>query len=277
MAIYAIGDVHGQYDALRRLLDKLSPASDDELWFVGDLINRGPKSLEVLRYVRALGAQAKVVLGNHDFAFLVQAQGYKGIHLKKAGREIMAAEDGEALLDYLRHLPLLHLNEQYKTIMVHAGLFPKWGVMDALAANQLIMQGLQGADYRDFLLAVFGNEPRDGRMVRSELEQARFAVNVFCRMRYLDAHGRLDLDAKMAPADAPAHLKPWFYFHGQKDYRVIFGHWASLGLNIGHDAACLDAGAAWQGKLAALDVVNWRLAAVVPINHFFGRWVNTRH
>ncbi|UJF24147.1 symmetrical bis(5'-nucleosyl)-tetraphosphatase [Suttonella sp. R2A3] len=266
MAIYAIGDVHGQYDALQRLLDQLSPTSNDELWFVGDLINRGPKSLEVLRYVRGLGKQAKVVLGNHDFAFLVQAQGYKGIELKKAGREIMAADDGEELLNYLRHLPLLHINEQYKIIMVHAGLFPKWQVADALVANQAIMHGLQGENYRNFLLSVFGNKPQDGKHARTALDKARFAVNVFCRMRYLDKQGRLDFDAKMAPENAPAHLKPWFYFHGQRDYRVIFGHWAALGFRIGADAACLDAGAAWGGSLVGLDVIKWHLAAKAKVN-----------
>lgn len=268
MAVYAIGDVHGQYDALCRLLEAINyKKEDDQLWFVGDLVNRGPDSLGVLRLVRALGDQAKVVLGNHDFSMLVQAQRFKDIKIKKATQAILDAPDGLKLLEYLRNTPMMQIDEQLGVVMVHAGWYPRWTVTDATAANKHICRELQGKDYRRFLRKVYDDEPRcyDVALKGKKMDKARFAVNAFCRMRYLDRSHCLDLTAKMPPEDAPAELTPWYDAPTKLPYRLVFGHWASLGLRVGEQFACIDAGAAWGGSLVAFDLQRWRVTAQVPV------------
>lgn len=264
MAIYAIGDVHGQYDALRRLLDKIAYGGGDELWFVGDLVNRGPDSLNVLRLVTGL-ADAKVVLGNHDLALLVQAQRFKGGKLKGAALDILAADDGEELVDRLRHYPMLHVDKTLKVAMVHAGVYPGWTMKTAKRLNREVSAALAGKKYREFLKALYGNEPSRWSENLSGMNARRFAVNAFCRMRFVRKDGALDLEAKMAPDEAPNGLKPWFDCELHNKYRWIFGHWASCGLMVKRRVACIDGGSAWGGELLAFDVGRWAVAARVAV------------
>ncbi|MBV7433603.1 symmetrical bis(5'-nucleosyl)-tetraphosphatase [Cardiobacteriaceae bacterium TAE3-ERU3] len=268
MAVYAIGDVHGQYDALCRLLDAVKYGNDDQLWFVGDLVNRGPDSLGVLRLVRDLGARAKVVLGNHDFSMLVQAQAFKDIKIKKSTQAILTASDGEELIEYLRNTPMMQLDEQLGVVMVHAGWYPRWTVADAVAANEQICSELRGSDCRRFLRKVYDDEPRcyEEALKGKKIDRARFAVNAFCRMRYLDRKQCLELTAKMPPEDAPAVLTPWYDVASNLPYKLVFGHWASLGLRVGKQFACIDAGAAWGGSLVAFDLERWAVAAQVSVS-----------
>lgn len=262
MAIYAIGDVHGQYEALMRLLEGIGYGDDDELWFVGDLVNRGPDSLSVLRFVTAL-ENARVVLGNHDFSLLVQAERFKGNKLKDAAVQVLAADDAPELLRRLRQYPLIHVDKSRKVAMVHAGVHPLWTMKTAKRLNRAVCKALQGRKSRDFLRDLYGDEPAQWSEDLSGMAAKRFAVNVCCRMRFLREDGALDLDAKMAPHDAPPGLKPWFQFAAHNQYRWIFGHWASCGLMVRERVACIDGGSIWGGELVAFDVDTWRVAGRV--------------
>ncbi|MDO4643881.1 MAG: symmetrical bis(5'-nucleosyl)-tetraphosphatase [Cardiobacteriaceae bacterium] len=257
MAIYAIGDVHGHYDALLRLLDKIRYNDSDELWFVGDLVNRGPDALAVLRFVRGL-TYKKVVLGNHDFSLLVQVQHFPGNKLQPSTQQILDADDGEELVDMLRYFPLLHMDESLQTVMTHAGLFPQWTIMQGLEASNAVSRQLQSDNYREFLREIFGDLPNKWSANLQKMDYWRFAVNAFCRMRYLNADGSLNLHAKERPQNSQ-ELTPWFSVQQQCHWHQIFGHWASLGLQIIGNVTCIDGGYAWGGKLAAYDVEHRQL------------------
>lgn len=264
MAIYAIGDVHGQYQALMRLLEQIGYSDSDELWFVGDLVNRGPDSLAVLRLVTGM-QNAKVVLGNHDLALLVQTQRFKGSKIKGTMAEIIEAPDGLELIDSLRRYPMLHVDKARKVAMSHAGMYPGWTMKTAKRLNREVGKALQGRKYREFLKNLYGDEPARWSENLSGMDEKRFAVNVFCRMRFLSADGALDLDAKMAPHDAGPGLIPWFDWEMHNKYRWIFGHWANCGLMVRRRIACIDGGSAWGGELVAFDVEQWVVAGRVAV------------
>lgn len=261
MAILAVGDVHGHFEALLRLLDKAGYGDGDELWFVGDLVNRGPDSAGVLRFVHGL-AHKRVVLGNHDFSFLVQAQRFPGNRMQPAALELLREDDGEELIDGLRQFPLLHVDARLQTVMSHAGLFPQWSLEQGQAASDAVSAQLRGSGYRDFLREIFGDWPNYWSPDWQGMDFWRFAVNAFCRMRYLNADGSLNLTAKDQPEKTDG-LQPWFSVTQTCDWRQLFGHWASLGLRTEGKIVCLDGGYAWGGQLAAYDVENHRLAATV--------------
>ena len=264
MAIYAIGDVHGQYAALMRLLEKIGYGDGDELWFVGDLVNRGPDSLRVLRLVQGL-KKARVVLGNHDLSLLVQAQQFKGNKIKPAMAAILAADDGEELVNNLRFYPMLHVDKEHKVAMSHAGMYPAWTMKMAKRLNREVSKALAGKKYREFLKNLYGNEPACWAENLAGMEEKRFAVNVFCRMRFLDRSGNMDFAAKMAPYEAAGDLLPWFDMPMHNKYRWIFGHWASCGLMVRQRVACIDGGSAWGGELVAFDVARWAVAGKVNV------------
>ena len=261
MAILAVGDVHGHFEALLRLLDKAGYGDGDELWFVGALVNRGPASAGVLRFVHGL-ARKRVVLGNHDFSFLVQAQRFPGNRMQPAALELLREDDGEELIDGLRQFPLLHADARLQTVMSHAGLFPQWSLEQGQAASDAVSAQLRGSGYRDFLREIFGDWPNQWSPDWQGMDFWRFAVNAFCRMRYLNADGSLNLTAKDQPEKTDG-LQPWFSVTQTCDWRQLFGHWASLGLRTEGKIVCLDGGYAWGGQLAAYDVENHRLAATI--------------
>jgi bis(5'-nucleosyl)-tetraphosphatase (symmetrical) len=259
MATYAIGDLQGCYDPLRRLLDKLrfDPARD-RLWFCGDLVNRGGQSLEVLRLVRSLDAHSVVVLGNHDLALLSIAQ-RKVADQRKVNAElqgVLFAPDGPALLEWMRLRPLLHLDEKLGYAMVHAGLAPKWDVKVAAKRAAEVERRLRGKGYRKLLKQMYGNKPAAWSPRLTGSDRLRCIINVMTRLRFCDARGHIAFDAKGAPGTQAAGLYPWFEVPGHKPrgMKVICGHWSTLGLFRGLGIYGIDTGCVWGGPLTALEL-----------------------
>lgn len=259
MALYLIGDVQGCADPLGRLLDTIgfSP-SRDNLVLLGDLVNRGPDSLAVLRRVHALGASAQSLLGNHDLHLLGVAHGDR-----KAGRRdtlatILGAPDRAELLDWLRHQHMaLHKRiGDGDLLMVHAGVVPQWSVADTVARAAEMESVLRGPDYGDFLKVMYGNEPdqwNDGLRGDARL---RVIVNALTRLRFCSADGRMEFETKDSAGDAPKGYMPWFDVPGRKtrSATIAFGHWSTLGWVSRPDIISTDTGCVWGGKLSAVRI-----------------------
>ena len=260
MATIAIGDVQGCYDQLMRLLERAGyDDARDVLWFVGDLVNRGPQSAQTVRFVKKLGARQVTVLGNHDLALLVIAAGIKKPHRGDTYDELLAAPDREELLHWLRHQKMMHAGEGYA--MVHAGLLPQWSVARALALAQDVEFALQGPDYREFLANMYGNEPVRWRDELAGYDRLRVIVNAMSRMRLVTADGSMEFSHKIGLANLPAGYLPWYDAPGRasRGDRVIFGHWAALGLLLREDVVCLDSGCVWGRALSALRLEDRRV------------------
>ncbi len=256
MAVYAIGDLQGCYSPLRRLLDRLQfEPGRDRLWFTGDLVNRGPESLEALRFVKALGGAAVTVLGNHDLHLLAVAQGVKPLRPRKDTlANILDAPDRDALLDWLCRQPLLHEDAGLGYVMVHAGLPPDWSVADASACARVVETTLAGADRATLLAHMYGDTPERWSPDLESYKLMRFTINCLTRLRYVHDDGRLALDFKGAPGDAPRGLVPWFRapFRRSARARIVFGHWSTLGVVPDRRVFPLDSGCVWGGQLTAL-------------------------
>lgn len=253
MAIYAIGDVQGCYDELLRLLDAITfNEQSDQLWFVGDLVNRGPKSLETLRFIKALGDSAVAVLGNHDMHLLAAACSVPSSNTKAALKEVLAAPDRDELIDWLRHRPLFHHDEHF--CMVHAGIPPQWDFKKTQKMAQEVEKALQSNAYKSLLKAMYGDKPDLWSPVLRGTSRLRFIINCFTRMRYCDAEGRLEMNFNGSPGSQPNHLMPWFTVPNRKsvDMKIVFGHWSSLGYYEGHNCYAIDTGCLWGGQLTAL-------------------------
>lgn len=252
MAIYAIGDVQGCYDDLIKLLDTIAfDPQIDNLWFAGDLVNRGPNSLEVLRFVKSLGDTAVTVLGNHDL-HLLAAYDSGIVHKKDTFQPVLDAPDVDELIDWLRFRPLFHSNGEF--CMIHAGLPPQWDFEKARTMAALAEQVLQSRDYRLFLQEMYGNQPELWADDLQGVPLLRFIINCFTRMRYLDADGRLDFAHDGPPGSQPRHLIPWFAVPNRKNagLRIVCGHWSQLGYYEGHNCYVIDTGCLWGGQLTAL-------------------------
>ena len=253
MAIYAIGDIQGCFDDLLRLLDKINfDQSNDQIWFTGDLVNRGPKSLETLRFVKDLGSAAVTVLGNHDLHLLAASCNHRGVHKKDSLDAILTASDREKLLYWLRQRPLLHYNEDF--CLIHAGLPPQWDFKKSVKMALKVEKVLQGNDYKDFLKQMYGNKPNLWSDDLKGIELLRFIVNCFTRMRYCEKNGRLDFEYNGPVGSQPKHLLPWFSLPGRnnKSTTIIFGHWSTLGFYQGNNCYAIDTGCLWGGQLTAL-------------------------
>jgi bis(5'-nucleosyl)-tetraphosphatase (symmetrical) len=256
MAVYAIGDLQGCYIELRELLDRLGYDRDeDRLWFVGDLVNRGPHSLECLRWVKELGERAVVVLGNHDLHLLAVAAG-NGRKQKPSDTlgTILEAPDREQLLDWLRTRPLLHHDATLGYTMVHAGLPPQWDLATATLCAREVEQALRGPGHREFLADMYGDQPDRWSDGLTGMARLRFSVNALTRMRFCTSDGRIDLKVKGAPHTASGELLPWFAVRDRRSVglHLIFGHWSTLGEAEGFGVYPLDSGCVWGGKLTAL-------------------------
>lgn len=255
MAVYAIGDVQGCYDPLRRLLAELrfDPARDT-VWFAGDLVNRGPRSLPVLRLVSELGERAVTVLGNHDLTLLAVAEGLRRPKRSDTFQAILTAPDRDALLTWLRRRPLLHHDPELGFTMVHAGLPPQWDLPQAQACAVEVERALRGPDYRDFLAHMFGSEPRRWDPASQGYDRLRYSVNCLTRLRYCDAEGALNFSEKGPPGSQPAGLWPWFEAPGRRNagLQIVFGHWASLGYYRAPGLLALDSGCVWGERLTAV-------------------------
>ena len=254
MTRYAIGDVQGCYEELRELLARLRFSADrDRVWLVGDLVNRGPQSLETLRLVRALGDSAVVVLGNHDLHLLAVLHGVRPKRRSDTLDEVLAASDRRALGDWLLSRPLAH--HEAGDLMVHAGVLPAWTVTQTLELAREVETALR-RDPRRLLERMYGNEPDRWSPQLSGTERLRFAINVLTRLRVCTADGEIDVDLKGPPPPPPSPLRPWFVFEerASRGTRIVFGHWSALGLVQSHGVIGLDTGCVWGGALTAINL-----------------------
>lgn len=255
MATYAIGDIQGCFDELLQLLDKIAfNENTDQLWFVGDLVNRGAKSLETLRFVKKLGSAAMIVLGNHDIHLLVAANFPERVKRKDTIQAILDAPDCDELLNWLRQKPLFHYDETLKIGLLHAGLPPQWDLTQTQNMARLAENALQADDYQHFLAQLYGDLPDLWSEDLKGVEQLRFIFNCFTRMRFCDAFGRLDFINNGEIGSQPAHLMPWFNVRNRKtaNIKLIFGHWAALGFHEEQNCFAIDTGCVWGNELTAL-------------------------
>lgn len=253
MAIYAVGDVQGCFDELGLLLDAVAfDPNADALWFVGDLVNRGPRSLETLRFVKNLGDAAVAVLGNHDLHLLAVAWGASKTKRRDTFGDILDAPDRDELLDWLRRRPLLHADGAF--YLIHAGLPPQWTLEEAVGYAREAEEVLRGDGLLAFLLHMYGDRPDLWSDRLEGWERIRFIVNALTRIRYVDRDGRLNFKEKCAPNRRPPGLLPWFRAPGRSGDRgqIVFGHWSTLGLHRENGCVCLDTGCLWGGSLTAL-------------------------
>ncbi len=253
MATYAIGDIQGCYAPFMELLDKIGYQPEhDELWLVGDLVNRGPDSLAVLRWVKARSDRVKVVLGNHDLHLLAVAAGHARQHRSDTLAAVLAAPDSNALLDWLRSQPLFHAAGEY--VMVHAGLLPGWSIEQAGELAREVEQQLQGADYHAFLAQLYGNQPSSWDTTLQGMERWRLIINAMTRMRFVHQDGSLELTSKGETTSAPPGCVPWFEHPAAQwaDHTVVFGHWSALGLLLRERLIALDSGCLWGNALSAV-------------------------
>lgn len=253
MAVYAVGDVQGCYAALRALLDRIGfDPGADTLWLTGDLVNRGPDSLAVLRFVRTLPS-AVTVLGNHDLHLLAVASGQAPLKRRDTLDEILSAPDRDELLAWLRTCPLLHHDERLGWTLVHAGLLPQWDLATAQRLAAEAAQLIGHSDHNDLFRHMYGDTPDHWDESLGGWARARVIINGFTRLRYCDRDGRMDLRPKMKPGGQPPGLLPWFEVPGRRsrDLRVVFGHWSTLGVWNADGVLGLDSGCLWGGRLTA--------------------------
>ena len=259
MTIYAIGDIQGCFKELKQLLKKINFSSDkDKLWLTGDLVNRGPDSLATLRYVKSLGDNAITVLGNHDLHMLAVIHGFQTQRPKDTLSEILKAPDKTSLTEWLIQQPLMHIDEDISTILVHAGIYPGWNISQAHELAKEVERVLQNEKLPGFLQHMYGNQPDRWDENLKDWERLRFITNTFTRMRYCHSNLTLDLKYNDAPGLQPSHLQPWLNFltTEQKKYRILFGHWSNLGESKIDNVYALDSGCLWGGKLTALALEN---------------------
>lgn len=255
MAAYAIGDIQGCYHAFQALLARIQFDPEvDKLWLVGDLINRGSGSLEVLRWCYAHQASLNVVLGNHDLHALVVANGMAKAHKSDTLDALFAAEDCDVLLNWLRHQRLIYQEDDY--LMVHAGLLPQWTTEQALAYAAEVEAVLQGADYLDFLKRMYGNVPNYWSDALVGMDRLRAITNALTRLRVCSLQGEMEFNFKGELDDVPMGFVPWFDVPNRAthDVQVIFGHWSALGLQQRNNVYALDTGCLWGGQLTAMNI-----------------------
>lgn len=263
MPTYAIGDLQGCHLALEKLLDHIDfdPARD-KIWLVGDLVNRGTGSVEILRWARGMGDALVTVLGNHDLHTLAVAEGYVPLHRSDTIQDVLAAPDRDELLDWLRRQPLAYQENGY--FLVHAGLLPQWAPQQALALAGEVQAVLRGEGYHGFLEHMYGNEPRRWRDDLHGMSRLRLITNAMTRLRFCSAEGEIDFAHKGELGSQPAGLMPWYEVPGRAsaDTTIIFGHWSALGLLLRPDLVALDTGCLWSGELSALRLEDRRLFQV---------------
>lgn len=267
MSTYVIGDVQGCFEPLLRLLEQIQyDDSHDQLWFVGDLVNRGPQSLEVLRLLYGLSKAPVITLGNHDLhllGYLFTQNGWKG--KDDTIQSIRAAEDGLELGHWLRRQKILHTDHRHNITMTHAGILPVWDLADAQRLSAELEQCLSSENFQDFLQHMYGNGPTKWSESLQEYARMRFITNAFTRMRFCSPQSELLLDCKFAPNDAPEGYVPWFSVNRKKAFetRIIFGHWAALeGRCPVEGIEAIDTGCLWGGCLSAYCLETRRRSAV---------------
>jgi bis(5'-nucleosyl)-tetraphosphatase (symmetrical) len=267
MAHYAIGDIQGCHAEFCELLDLVGfSVASDRLWLVGDLVNRGPASLEVLREVRALGDAAVTVLGNHDFHLLTVAAGHRRPHRDDTLDAILAAPDRDELVDWLARRPLVAVEGD--CLLVHAGLLPGWTPATALMLSREVQAKLASADRDRFLAVLYGDEPSTWRDDLEGDDRLRAIVNAFTRLRFCAADGRMEFREKRGREHAPAGFRPWFAHDLRRSAHalVVCGHWSTLELELAPNVLMLDSGCLWGGTLTGVRLPDRRIYQV-PSRH----------
>ncbi len=255
MSTYAIGDIQGCFEPLQALLKKIDfDPKQDTLWFTGDLVNRGPSSLQTLRFVKQLGSQAITVLGNHDLHLLAIAEGQAREKPDDHLQDILYASDKDELLTWLRHRPIMHDDPELGFSMIHAGLPPQWDNTQARQLADELQAVLRSPKYVDFFKHMYGNKPKRWSAKLKGMERLRFITNCFTRLRYCQKDGSLCLKAKGPPGTQPAECLPWFSVKNRAsaEMNIIFGHWSALGLYQEDGIFSLDSGCLWGQKLTAM-------------------------
>jgi bis(5'-nucleosyl)-tetraphosphatase (symmetrical) len=267
MALYAIGDIQGCHAEFCQLLDLIafSPSSD-RLWLVGDLVNRGPESLAVLREVRKLGESVTTVLGNHDFHLLTVAAGHRRPHRSDTLDAILEAPDRDELTAWLAARPLVVVEGE--RLLVHAGLLPQWTPATALMLSREVQAMLASERAKEFLGVLYGDEPRGWHDEHVGYDRLRVAVNACTRMRFCAPDGTMEFKEKRGASHAPGGLLPWFSHPGRQSARmtVVCGHWSSLELVLAPNVLMLDSGCLWGGTLTAIRLEDRRVMQV-PSRH----------
>jgi bis(5'-nucleosyl)-tetraphosphatase (symmetrical) len=260
MSTYVIGDVQGCYRELLELLDVINfKAEYDQLWFTGDLVNRGPQSLEVMRFVKDLGEETIIVLGNHDLHLLAVAHDPGNKHKKDTLDEILATQGRNELLDWLRTRPLFHRDDKLGFTLVHAGLPPQWDIVEVAEHAREVERLLRQTDYAEFFAHMYGDQPDAWSDDLKGWKRIRFITNACTRLRYCDESGKFALDEKGPPGTQAEPYQPWFTIKSRKtiNEKIIFGHWSTVRLgNIRnfrkYNVYPLDTGCLWGGTLSAL-------------------------
>jgi bis(5'-nucleosyl)-tetraphosphatase (symmetrical) len=249
LATFAIGDVQGCYDELQALLERVGfNRTHDRLWFVGDLVNRGPKSLEVLRFVKELGDRAVVVLGNHDLHLLTQHEGLERKRKDDTFVDVLAAPDARELVDWVRRRPMMHMEGNFA--MVHAGLLPQWSIGKAFSLGKEVEKALAGPGYLEFLENMYGGKPERWDDALAGWDRLRVIVNAMTRMRFCTREGAMEFHTR--GATPPPGYFSWYDTRAAAEAVIVFGHWSQLGLKLSERVAGLDSGCVWGGALSAL-------------------------
>ncbi len=273
MATYAVGDIQGCGAELEQLLQeiKFDPAQD-RVWLVGDLVNRGPDSLRVLRLVRSLGDSAVTVLGNHDLHLLAVAEGVAEQHRTDTLHEVLSAPECAELLAWLRQQRLLHAEAGH--VLVHAGLLPQWTVEQAARLAREVEAALRGPDYATFLARMYGNTPHAWDDALEGYKRLRVIVNAFTRMRICTPRGEMEFRFKGEVQDIPQGYLPWYAVPKRKsrEATVIFGHWSALGLKLEPKVIALDTGCLWGGPMSAIRLDDRKLFQVECRNPVAKHW-----
>ena len=263
MTLFAIGDLQGCAGQLDALIDKvLTLAPEAGFVFVGDLVNRGPDSLGCLRRIRAMGDRAQLVLGNHDLHLLAVARGIRPRGRSDTLGDLLAADDLDDLLEWLRQQPLALMAEGH--LVVHAGVLPQWTTEQTLALAEEVSAVLRGSDWLDFLAQMYGNEPARWRDDLQGMDRLRCVVNALTRLRFCTAEGEMEFATKDGPGRPPAGYMPWFEVPERltQSTPIAFGHWSTLGLTQRSNVIGLDTGCVWGGKLSALRLSDRTLVQV---------------
>ena len=275
MSTYAIGDVQGCFKELLQLLDKINfDETNDRLWFVGDIVNRGPASLEVLNFIMKLGDSAITVLGNHDLHLVALAEGIILPQKSDTLAPILSSPDKQELIAWFRQQALMHHDKDLNFYMVHAGLPPQWEILQALELASEVSQFLNSGEYLTFIKVMYGNTPALWDENLTGNDRLRFIVNCFTRIRFLNDNHELNFSEKGAPGSNDDHLFPWFTIDDRKskNEKIIFGHWATVHLGNIHDFTPynvypIDTGCFWDGDLTAMRLEDEKLFSVPSLQN----------
>ena len=270
MSTYAIGDIQGCYTELQNLLNEINfNEKNDQLWFVGDLVNRGPKSLQTLRFIKSLGVSAKIVLGNHDLHLIAASKNIRPISNKDTIKEILTADDADELINWLKSRPLLLTDTDLGFTMVHAGIAPQWTLDTAKNFAKECESILQNEKIDDFLMHMYGDTPNIWSDSIEGYARQRFIINCFTRIRFCTIDGVLDLDIKVAPGSQKKSLIPWYALPNRKtiDNKIIFGHWSTIHLGVEnnfkkYNVYPIDTGCLWGGQLTAMRLDDEKIFSV---------------